>query len=92
MGAIAEWSWRQLGPDHVTHLSTDKNPTALVQGGVVAPPPSPTTSVSIRAVVAVPSTLLATTALLAPGRGRWDDGGLRWKVQQHVCAEGQEGG
>ena len=35
-----------VGPDHVTHLSTDKNPTALVQGGAVAPPPSPTTSVS----------------------------------------------
>ena len=47
--------WTLLGPDHVTHLSTDKNPTALVQGGVVAPPPSVSNfpCLSIRAVVAV---------------------------------------
>ena len=44
-----------LGPDHVTHLSTDENPTTLVQGGVVAPPPSVSNNLclSIRAVVAV---------------------------------------
>ena len=87
MGAIAEWSWRQLGPDHVTHLSTDKNPTAL--GGVVAPPPSPNYfCLSIRAVVAVPSTLLETTALLAPGRGALGRRGFALEsAAARVCRE-----
>ena len=91
--AIAEWSWRQLGPDHVTHLSTDKKSHRTCSGWCCyAASVSNYLCLSIRAVVAVPSTLLATTSLLAPGRGRWGDGGLRWKVQQHVCAERQEGG
>ena len=46
MGAIVEWSWRQFGPDDVTHFSIDEDSTALDQGGVVTSLPPTTSSVA----------------------------------------------
>ena len=91
MGAITESFRWQFCFDHVTHLSIDENSTAFVQGDV-ASPPSPISSVRIRAVVAVQSIRLATSVPLEPGQGRQGSGGLRLRVQRRACAERQENG
>ena len=69
LGAIAEWSWWEFGLNHVSHVSFDEDSTALVQGGAVASPPSPTSSFSAHVRLWPPNRLVWPPP---PLRGRPD--------------------